>query len=37
MKKYWEANERKLCINEKAFNNRLLGALAKQEKCENAY
>lgn len=37
MKKHWEENERRMIINEKAFNNRLLGALAHQEKCENAY
>jgi len=37
MKKHWEVNERHMIINEKAFNNRLLGALAHQEKCENAY
>jgi len=28
MKKHWEENERRMIINEKAFNNRLLGALA---------
>ena len=37
MKHNWEENEWKFIINEKAFNNWLLGALAWQEKVENAY
>jgi len=37
MKHHWEENERKYVINEKANNNRILGALAMQEKVERAY